>query len=185
MIWKSLCDMLFRLANVLINSNHLDSDDIHEEVVEAKGLDFYFKFEKGKLEIEQLHVTKTTKSKWCNLIAWEHHKKSTSTSTTFPDGGRGGKFTWAALIFNGLICCADDVQLLKDKKIVVDHLKMSNQELMEFFRTIEIGVDDKVVECSDYIQMVDDMNNYHEASFIERMWKTLWNSIVYHRHDWL
>jgi hypothetical protein len=61
-VWKSLGGM------------HLEKDYIHE--VGAKGLDFYFKFEMGKLEIEQLHITKTTKAKWCNLIACESHKNT-------------------------------------------------------------------------------------------------------------
>jgi len=57
-----------------VNGKHLDLDHILEKV-KLRGLDFNFKFEKGELEIEQLHITKTTKAKWCNLIAWEHHKK--------------------------------------------------------------------------------------------------------------
>jgi len=194
LVWKSLCGVLFRIGNILVNGKHLNLNHIPEEV-EVKGLDFYFKFQNGELEIEQLHITKTTKAKWCNIIAWEHHKMfrdfsrftpsydvvDESTSTTVS----GGKFTWAALIFNGLICCADDVQLLKDTKIVVDHLKMSNQELMEFFRTIAFGVDHKVVDSSSYIQMVHDMNNYSEAFFIQRIWKIVLNSFTYHRHKWL
>jgi hypothetical protein len=177
LVWNILCAMLFRLCNILfVNGKHLDLNNIPEEV-EVKGLDFFFRFEKGKLEIEQLHITKTTKAKWCNLIAWEH-RQSTRT-----DRGRG-KFTWAALIFNSLVCCADDVQLLKDKKIIVDHLKMRNDELVDFFRTIAIGVDHGVVDCDSYIQMVDDINNYSKAFFIKRMWRTVWNSFTY-RQEWL
>ncbi|RHN46419.1 hypothetical protein MtrunA17_Chr7g0242001 [Medicago truncatula] len=127
-VWNILCGVLFWLCSVfLVNGKHFDADDSHEEV-EMKGLDFYFKFKKGKLEIEQLHITNTTKSKWYNLIAWEHHKKYKYFSrfaSSYNDKDRhesqqntrkivsGGKFTWAASIFNGLICSADDVQLLK------------------------------------------------------------------------
>jgi len=35
------------------------------------GFDFEFKFEMGKLEIAAVHITKTTKAKWRNVIAWE------------------------------------------------------------------------------------------------------------------
>jgi hypothetical protein len=167
LLWNSLC------------GKHLDLNNIPEEV-EVKGLDFNFKFENGKLEIEQLHITKTTKAKWCNLIAWEHHQNIAARYS-----GRNGKFTWAALIFSGLICCADDVQVLKDKKIVVDHLKMSNDELMQFFRTIAFGVDNEIVDSRNYIQMVDDINNYSGAFFINKSWKTVKNSFTYHHHDWL
>jgi hypothetical protein len=88
------------------------------------------------------------------------------------------------LVFNGLICSEDDVQLLKDKKIVVDHLRMSNQELMEFFRKIALGVDHGVVDSSSYIQMVDDLNNFTKAFFIKRIWRTMLNSFTY-RQEWV
>ncbi|MCH87374.1 hypothetical protein A2U01_0008243, partial [Trifolium medium] len=173
LVWNSFCGMLFWLCNIfLVNGKHMDLDRIPEEV-EVKGLDFYFKFEKGKLEIEQLHITNTTKAKWCNLIAWEHHKKNWKSSSSMVSGyessddenlvstsSPSGKFTWAALIFNGLICSADDIQLLKDRKVVVDHLRMSNQELMEFFSKIASGVDHGVVDYRSYIEMVDDINNF-------------------------
>ncbi|KAK2414641.1 hypothetical protein QL285_037211 [Trifolium repens] len=174
LVWKSLIGMLYKLCNILIvNGKHLNLDNIHEEV-EVKGLDFYFEFEKekGKLEIEQLHITKTTKAKWCNLIAWENHKKYR------------GKFTGAALIFNGLICSEDDVQLLKDKHIIVDHLKMSKKELFEFFRKIQFGIAHGGVDSSSYYaQMVDDINNFSKAFFIKRIWRTVWNSFTY-RQEW-
>ncbi|AES79500.2 tyrosine kinase [Medicago truncatula] len=82
--WKSLCGVLFRLINILVNGKHLNLNHIPEEV-EVKGLDFYFKFQNGELEIEQLHIIKTTKAKWCNIIAWEdiskmYHIWKTATS---------------------------------------------------------------------------------------------------------
>ncbi|KAK2361064.1 UPF0481 protein [Trifolium repens] len=182
-LWNSLCGMLFWLCNIfLVNGKHMDLDHIPEEV-EVKGLDFYFKFEKdnGKLEIEQLHITKTTKAKWCNVIAWEH-RQSIAARSTYNHCSR--KFTWAALIFNGLICSADDVQLLKDKHIIVDHLKMSNKELFEFFRKIQLGIDHGGVDYSSYSQMVDAINNFSKAFFIKRIWSTVWNSFTY-RQEWL
>jgi hypothetical protein len=164
---------------------HFNLDHSIPKVVDLKGLDFYFKFEKGKLEIEQLHITKTTKAKWCNLIAMEHHQKIESIKTRSGHrSGYGGKFTWAALIFNDLISSEVDVQLLKDKKIVVDHLRMSNQELVEFFRKIASGVDHLVVDSSSYIQIIDDINNYSKTFLIKRMLKAVWNSFIY-RKEWL
>jgi hypothetical protein len=153
-----------------------------DHLPEAAGLDFYFKFENRKLEIEQLHITKTTKAKWCNLIALEHHQKIQSRKNNQGTSySRGCNSTCAALIFNGLICSADDVQFLKDKKIVVDHLRMSNKELMEFFRKIALGVDHVVVNSSSYIQMVDDINNYYKTRFITRISRTVWNSFIYRK----
>jgi hypothetical protein len=130
----------------------------------VKGLDFEFQFKEGKLEIAALIITKTTKAKWCNVIAWEHHKmdwkKSYSKGTNESEiYNTCGKFTSAALIFNDLICCTDDVKFLKDKNIIVDHTKMSNKELEEFIRTMSFGVDHGIVG-SDYVEMVDGLNNY-------------------------
>lgn len=194
-VLKILIRYIFSMNLISIQRVNFHRLDLDKEM-ELKGLDFYFKFEKDTLEIEQLHITKTTKTKWCNLIAWEHHKMYKYVSRLAPryeDEDESeqntskivscSKFTWAALIFNDLICSADDVQLLKDKKIVVDHLKMSNQELMEFFRKIALGVDHKVVDSSTYIQMVDDINNYSRVFNIKRMLKSVITSIIYHREQ--
>lgn len=48
--WKSLCGVHFRLGNILVNGKHLNLNHIPEEV-EVKGLDFYFKFQKGNLKL--------------------------------------------------------------------------------------------------------------------------------------
>jgi hypothetical protein len=127
------CIGLFtRLINLILKTTK--QVDIVVAAEEMKGLDFEFKFRDGKLEIAALIITKTTKAKWCNVIAWEHHKmdwkKSYSKGTNESEiYNTCGKFTSAALIFNDLICCTDDVKFLKDKNIIVDHTKMSNKEL--------------------------------------------------------
>ena len=167
--------MLFGLCNALL----VNVDPIPEDV-EVKGLDFYFKFKNGELIIQQLHITKTTKAKWCNLIAWGHLKKC----KYYSHSRVGGKFTLAALIFNDLICSTDDVQFLKDRNIVVDHLNMNNQELKEFFRTIAFGVDHEVVDFPGYIEMIDNINNYSQSVFIKRLLRTVLSSFRY-RQEWV
>ncbi|KAK2414583.1 hypothetical protein QL285_037157 [Trifolium repens] len=165
---------------VVNSGKHMDN------IPEAEGLDFYFDFYNNKLEIKQLHITKTTKAKWCNLIAMEHHQKIQCIQTTYRPGSiYSSNSIWAALIFNDLICSADDVQFLKDKKIIVDHVNMSNQELMEFFRKIPLGFDYRaVVDSNNYSQMVDNINNFSKAFVIKRIWSTVWNSFTY-RQEWL
>jgi hypothetical protein len=141
LVCNSLCAILFWLCKIfVVKGKHVD------HIPEATGLDFYFHFQNRKLEILQLHITKTTKAKWCSLIAWEHHKKVQSIKNQGTSSPGSCNSTCAALIFNNLICSADDVQFLKDKKIVVDHLNMSNQELMIFFRNIALGIDHRVVD---------------------------------------
>ncbi|KAK2361000.1 hypothetical protein QL285_086211 [Trifolium repens] len=165
---------------VVNSGKHMDN------IPEAEGLDFYFDFYNNKLEIKQLHITKTTKAKWCNLIAMEHHQKIQCIQTTYRPGSiYSSNSIWAALIFNDLICSADDVQFLRDKKIIVDHINMSNQELMEFFRKIPLGFDYRaVVDSNNYTQMVDNINNFSKSFVIKRIWSTVWNSFTY-RQEWL
>ncbi|KAK2361065.1 UPF0481 protein [Trifolium repens] len=183
-----------KLGNMLVVTDEIDKhvDEMADE--KARGLDFEFKFEKGKLEIAELHITKTTKAKWRNVIAWEHHKKnwkSTSMASGYESGDENpvstsspsGKFTFSSLIFDGLICCADDVKLLKEKNIIVDHLKMNDEELEEYFHTMSFGVDRGVVDSS-YVKMVRELNNYSKAFFILRILKILWHLFKF-RLEWL
>jgi hypothetical protein len=100
-------------------------------------------------------------------------------STSSPSG----KFTFSSLIFDGLICCADDVKLLKEKNIIVDHLKMNDEELDEYFHTMSFGVDRGVVDSS-YVKMVRELNNYSKAFFILRILKILWHLFKF-RLEWL
>ncbi|AES79484.1 UPF0481 protein At3g47200 [Medicago truncatula] len=163
--------VLVRLRNIIFNTEQVDV-----AVREVKGLDFNFKFRMGKLEIAQLHITETTKAKWRNVIVWEHHKKNgkSSSSSTQSLTSPIGKFTSSALIFHGLICCSADVIFLKEKKIIVDHTKMSNGELKEFFRTMSFGVDPGIVDSS-YVQLVNELNNYSDVFFILRILKLSWH----------
>ncbi|QHO07194.1 hypothetical protein HN51_066509 [Arachis hypogaea] len=116
------------------------------------GVKFDIKFSKGTLEIPQLHITSSTQVMWQNLIAWEQCHTGLSCKH---------KCTWAAFFFNGLICCGNDVQLLKDRKVIVDHLNMSNQKLMEFFRSLISGVDRDKTNDSPYWEMISELNSYY------------------------
>jgi hypothetical protein len=145
------------------------------------GLDFEFKFKEGKLEIGALIITKTTKAKWRNVIAWEHNRKRTSSNSN-----NCGKFTSAALIFNDLICCANDVKLLKNKNIIVDYTKKSNKELEEFFNTMTLGVEPGEVGSSCYGKMVDELNKYYPTTYAPiRIWNTLCHRLTLtYRLEW-
>jgi hypothetical protein len=157
-----------------------------------EGLNFEFQFQNGELEIAQLHITKTTKTIWQNVITWEHHKmdwKNISSSKNIWEINRisssshCGKFTFVALIFNDLICRAHDVKLLKDMDMIVDDMEMSNNELKEFFRTLTFGVDHEKVGTR-YVDMVDDLNEYYNAVFLPiRIWKTMCHLFMY-RLEW-
>jgi hypothetical protein len=183
----------FRSIFIWIRNKILRNTQIEVEYAEAtEGLNFEFKFQNGELEIAQLHITKTTKMIWRNVIAWEHHKmdwKNISSSKDIWEINRisssspCGKFTFAALIFNDLICCAHDVKLLKDMDMIVDDMEMSNNELKEFFRTLTFGVDHEKVGTR-YVDMVNDLNEYYNAVFLPiRIWKTMCHLFMY-RLEW-
>ncbi|XP_020961154.1 uncharacterized protein LOC110263730 [Arachis ipaensis] len=116
---------------------------------EIRGFNFNIKFQRtnGTLEILQLHITKSTEVTWWNLITWEQGHSGFSCKH---------KCTWAALFFNGLMCCENDVQLLKDKQVIMDHLDLGNRKLLEFFRSIVHGVNSDKASDSPYWKMTTD-----------------------------
>ncbi|XLS97483.1 hypothetical protein HN51_040218 [Arachis hypogaea] len=120
---------------------------------EIRGFNFNIKFQRtnGTLEILQLHITKSTEVTWWNLITWEQGHSGFSCKH---------KCTWAALFFNGLMCCENDVQLLKDKQVIMDHLDLGNRKLLEFFRSIVHGVNSDKASDSPYWKMVSVINSY-------------------------
>lgn len=127
----------------------------------------------GVLEIPPLKITQTSESKWRNFIAWEHHiKKWTKSSST---GSSGDVFTFSALLFNDLICCASDVQLLKNRGIIVDELGMSNHDVMDLIRSIMNGVDRGLVDSSTYSNMIDALNSYSATICVQRFPVMVWH----------
>lgn len=120
-----------------------------------------------KLKIPPLHITETTEAKWRNFIAWELTRSPYSESI-------GCKFIWYALFFQGLVCSVHDIQLLIDRNVIVVHdaksgsldqqgekkKKMSNEDLLAFFRNITNGVrDDQIVKDSQFYKLFQDLNS--------------------------
>ncbi|RYR15969.1 uncharacterized protein [Arachis hypogaea] len=164
-----------------IRADSKNRDTWQEE--EVRGFDFGIKFSKenGILEIPQLHITETTNAKWCNFIAWEHHKNDPMRSSVVGAASLSlsAKCSSAALIFNGLVCCSSDVKLLKKKEIIVDHMNMSNDELVAFFRRIAKTVDHGILDdYSGYTKICDDLNAYSATIGIEQLFLTGWHIFV-------
>ncbi|TKY65857.1 UPF0481 protein [Spatholobus suberectus] len=142
----------------------------------------------GVLEIPALEITQTTEAKWRNFIAWEHHRKKWKKTSCV-----GGEvFTFSALLFNDLICCASDVQLLKNREIIVDHLSVSNHDLVDLFRSIANGVDRGVVDSGHHhSNLIDALNAYSATNCVIRFPVMLWHYLsqisewIYHLHKFL
>ncbi|XP_020207723.1 UPF0481 protein At3g47200 [Cajanus cajan] len=118
-----------------------------------------FSSRNGVLEVPPLHITQTMEATWRNFIAWELHTTRWKKSV-----GRD-LFTVRALLYNDLICCASDVQLLKNKGIIVDELGMSNHHLMDLLRSITNGVDRALVD-STYWNMIHALNTYNATNCV-------------------
>ncbi|XP_057757252.1 putative UPF0481 protein At3g02645 [Arachis stenosperma] len=148
-----------------------NTDNQGQPVVTTRGFDFDIRFIKGNgtLEIPQLHITNSTEVTWQNLIAWEQGHTGFSCKH---------RCTWAAFFFNGLICRESDIQLLKDRKVIVDHMNMTNKKLLEYFRSLVIGVDRVKINDSPYWQMVRILNKYSgtKCHVIKRSSILLWHS---------
>ncbi|WJX37128.1 hypothetical protein P8452_24928 [Trifolium repens] len=115
------CATRLKAAGITIRSLKND-DDINFK------LTTHFDESKGKLEIPRLIIEQTTEVKWRSFIAWEHHKKKLKTgSSSVAD--RRSICTSSALLFRDLICCSSDVQLLKDRRVIVDQSNKSNRDL--------------------------------------------------------
>ncbi|MED6147553.1 hypothetical protein PIB30_044960 [Stylosanthes scabra] len=146
-------------------------DNEGQATVTIRGFDFDIRFIKstGTLEIPQLHITNSTEVTWQNLIAWEQGHTGFSCKH---------RCTWAAFFFNGLICRESDVQLLKDRKIIVDHMNMTNKKLLEYLRSFLIGVDRVKINDSPYWGMVRVLNKYSgtKCHVMKRSSILLWHS---------
>ena len=156
------------------------------EAAEHKGIFNFgirFRLNDGTLEIPTLRITKTTERRWLNFIAWEHHINKMKGKV-----GRGGtsggstsrcKCSWAALFFKALICSPSDVQLLKDRKVIVvdPPLDMSNLRLMRYFHSITEDVDDGIVVGSRYNKILYALNKYHRSPiyYATKIPITLWH----------
>ncbi|CAJ2640466.1 unnamed protein product [Trifolium pratense] len=132
------CATRLKAAGITILSMKND-DDINFKLTTQ------FDKNKGILQIPRLTITQTTEVKWRSFIAWEHHKKKLKNgSSSVAD--RRSICTSSALLFKDLICCSSDVQLLKDRRVIVDQSKKSNRDLVDFFHSVASGVDGGIID---------------------------------------
>lgn len=122
----------------------------------------FSKISKGsnkKLEIHPLHITETTEVQWRNLIAWEQNRTAHEKFLKVENRTRC-KFTQYALLFRDLICCEHDIQLLKERKVLlVDEGKRSNEDVMNIFRKIASGIEiDASSGDGRFGQLINDLN---------------------------
>ncbi|CAJ1949032.1 unnamed protein product [Sphenostylis stenocarpa] len=96
------------------------------------------KFNGGVLEIPQLRIKKSTEVTWRNFIAWEQSRIVTSC-----------KLTSYALFFQGLICCAHDIELLERVGVLVNESGIGHEDLLKLFQTLCEGVDNMDWSYSD------------------------------------
>ncbi|TKY63486.1 UPF0481 protein [Spatholobus suberectus] len=120
---------------------------------------FEKKFEPVKLEIQPLHVTETTEVQWRNYIALEHTKTTNK------------KFSEYALLFKGLVCCEDDIELLKTQEVlrVHDTKKWSNEKLKKFIHDIADGIQIDAKVNLEFCEMLKQLNEYKSPAGTRRI----------------
>ncbi|WJX31216.1 hypothetical protein P8452_19668 [Trifolium repens] len=154
------CATRLKAAGITIRSLKND-DDINFK------LTTHFDEIKGKLEIPRLIITQTTEVKWRSFIAWEHHKKKLKTSSSSV-ADRRSICTSSALLFRDLICCSSDVQLLKDRRVIVDQSNKSNRDLVAFFHSIASGVDGGIIDYK-HITMFHDLSAFRTKNYATKI----------------
>ena len=127
-----------------------------------------FNKSKRKLQIPTLIITQTTEVSWRNFIAWEHHKKKLKTSSSSSVADKRSICTSSAFLFRDLICCTGDVQLLKNRGVIVDHSEKSNRDLVSFFHSIARGVDRGIID-PQHTTMFHDLNTFPSAYYATKI----------------
>ncbi|KAK2378910.1 UPF0481 protein [Trifolium repens] len=174
------CATKLRASGVIIKAKSNSTNQNRHKLLDMFDFDICFSDNSGELDIPQLYIKETTQVKWRNLIAWEQSKI-----------GIRSKYTSYALFFNGLICCEHDIELLKDKKVIVNELNKSNEELLTIFCTISKGAEQM---DTSYSQICDRLNAYKgmEVTKVLQKWPIcVWHQcrrvleiIVYYMRNW-
>lgn len=131
------CATKLRASGVIIRAKLNSTNQNQHKLVDMFDFDISFS-DSGELDIPPLYIKETTEVKWRNLIAWEQSKIWIRC-----------KYTSYALFFNGLICCEHDIELLKEKGVIVNELNKSNEDLLALFRTISNGTEHMDLSFSD------------------------------------
>ncbi|XP_028764370.1 uncharacterized protein LOC114722491 [Neltuma alba] len=108
-------------------------DSVLRESVDRFEFKIEFNESARELIIPVLHIKEATEVKWRNLIAWEQTELSRI----------GYNFTSCAYFFKGLVCCAHDIQLLKDKGVIRVHKEAKDEDLVIMFQSITTGAERK------------------------------------------
>ncbi|KAL2337809.1 hypothetical protein Fmac_012255 [Flemingia macrophylla] len=169
------CATRLQAAGIAIEAGNTRS---HLKLVDR--FDFEIGFDGRVLRIPQLCVKETTEVRWRNLIAWEQSRI-----------GIRCKYTSYALFFRGLVCCKHDIELLKEKRVIVNEARKSNKELLSLFRTISNGAE---YMDSSYEVICEDLNAhrvkvgtllFHQLPTISWHWvRRVCETLVYYWGNW-
>jgi hypothetical protein len=157
------CATKLRASGVIIQAKPNSANQNRHNFVDM--FDFDINFSDEKLDIPPLYIKETTEVMWRNLIAWEQSEI-----------GIISKYTSYALFFNGLICCEHDIKLLKEKKVIVNKMNKSNDDLLVLFRTISKGAEQM---DSSYSQICESLNDYEGMEVAKRFQK--WPIRIWHQ----
>ncbi|XP_012573016.1 UPF0481 protein At3g47200-like [Cicer arietinum] len=175
------CATRLRASGVIIRPKLNSTNQNQHKFVDMFDFDISFS-DSGELDIPPLYVKETTEVKWRNLIAWEQSKIWIQC-----------KYTSYALFFNGLICCEHDIELLKEKRIIVNEVNKSNKDLLTLFHTISKGAEHMDLSYNEICGMLNDYK-YKGMKVAEvlrkfpinawHQWRRIFDIVVYYVGNW-
>ncbi|KAK7349845.1 hypothetical protein VNO77_07600 [Canavalia gladiata] len=112
-----------------------------------------------RLEIHPLHISAKTEVELRNFIAWE---QSRITHRKFSEEKTGCAFSEYVSLLKDLVCCEQDIILLKTKKVLTvnEAENRSNEDLMNFLRAIVRGIQIDAGVNSRFGKTVSHLNQY-------------------------
>ncbi|KAK2441189.1 UPF0481 protein [Trifolium repens] len=160
------CATKLRASGVKIRAKPNSTNQNKHKLVDMFDFDICFHAGPGELEIPPLYIKETTEVKWRNLIAWEQSKI-----------GITSKYTSYALFFNGLICCEHDIELLNEKKVIINEMNKSNEDLLALFRTISKGAEQM---DSSYTEICEKLSQHYKKRMKVTKMLQKWPILVWH-----
>ncbi|XP_027337235.1 UPF0481 protein At3g47200-like [Abrus precatorius] len=143
-------------------------------------LDFNINFSYGELRIPSLSIKETTEVRWRNLIAWEQSEIWIRC-----------KYTSYGLFFQGLICCKHDIEMLLEKKVIVNEANKSMDDLLRLFRTICKGAERMDSSYSELCRLLNVYNGKKGTTALRGLpivtwhrWRRVFEMLLYCWGNW-
>ncbi|XP_020229106.1 UPF0481 protein At3g47200 [Cajanus cajan] len=134
----------------------------------------YKLLKKGTLEIQRLNITEEKEIEWRNFVAWEQNRITHEKYVGGKHDRTSCRFSEIAVSLRGLVCCEHDIKLLYKSDVL--ETQWSNEDLMNFFRSLARGIQIDTNMVDKYDEMIQTLkeNPDHRINF-KLFW--LWHKL--------